>query len=82
MIGVDIVGVDIVVGGDDGGMYGWCGCGGPEIADTAKLQHFLTKNLLFSVTGPSLGIFHSVLSLELSVFRSFFLSISAIAEVS
>ena len=30
MIGVDMVGVDMVVGGVDGGIYGWCGCDGKE----------------------------------------------------
>ena len=35
-----MVGVEIVLGGDDGEMYGWCGCDGSEITDTAELQHF------------------------------------------
>ena len=28
-----MVGVDIVVGGDAGGMYGWCGCDGIPFVD-------------------------------------------------
>ena len=38
MIGADLLGVDMVLGGDDGERYMWCGYEGPEIADTAKLQ--------------------------------------------
>ena len=72
MIGADMVGVDIVLRGDDGEMYGWCRCDGPEIEER---QSCSISNLLFD------GALYKE-SLRLSISRSVVLNISVIAEIS